>query len=330
VNQPSISICSCLRSDAPYARAYFNQLRSFRCKSYRIAAVHVVCDDPDALAEVVRQTGAGAELPIRLIREVSADRNCTSMAAKARQWAVIGNQALDAAAADGTTHVLWLDADLCVPYDAVDILLARGKDLIAPLINLGGSFYDSFAFRDLNGDKIFGFNGIDMAALPEPVELASAGGCVLMTSGVLASGIRFRGVYEGGLLAGLCNDARASGYRVFADPMVMIVHPTLSWLEQIHIVQNVRAVDGLGRCHEIAPNCVLASLHDESVISYLGQVLDSGALPIAPGSYSLRIVSRPDRTRTLELRSSAGAAAVHQVRPGWSIQAPIERISAAA
>jgi hypothetical protein len=329
MSRPTLSICSCLRHDAPYARAYFWQIRSMRRKSYDIVSVNVVCDDPEALRAAVAESGIENDMTVRLIAEHASDRQCNSINDKARQWATIGNQALDAAAADGTTHALVLEADLSIPYDAVDILMSRERDMIAPLVWLGGVFYDSWGFRDLAGKKIFVFQGIDMCSIPEPVEVSSVGSCVLLRGEILARGVRYRGTYGDGLLVGLCNDARALGYRCYADPMVAIVHPTLSWLEQVYRIESVRTVDASGGANELRRSSIVAGLHDEFVFDFLGQLLRSRALQAAPGAYSMRIEARPDRSATIDLRwrqeELVGAISLGS---GVTVGLPIERANA--
>jgi len=300
-----------------------------RRKTYDIVALNVVCDDADALRKVVLETGIEQDMTVRLIAERANDRSCSSIDDKARQWATIGNQALDASMGDAASHTLWLEADLSVPYDALDILLSRDRDIIAPLIWLGGVFYDSWAFRDLSGRKIHGFGGIDMTRLPEPIELGSVGSCVLMRSEILARGVRLPGVYEGGLLVGLCNQARSLGYCCFADPMVAIAHPTLSWLEQVYRVERVRTFDGDGRCCEIAPSRILPGLHDEFVLEFLAGLIRTLALPAAPGAYAMRIDVRKDRGSSIDLRwRGTDASGGVGLAPGVAVDLPIERVFA--
>ena len=109
----------------------------------------------------------------------------------------------------------------------MEMLLKRDKPIIAPLVYLNNTFYDSWGFRDKNGEKIYSFQPFFPLNDAEPMEVRSVGSYVVFDIAVFRSNIRFRGEYERGLLVGICEDAAKIGLKTFVDSMVTICHLSL-------------------------------------------------------------------------------------------------------
>ncbi|MDE2148041.1 MAG: hypothetical protein KGJ24_15260, partial [Burkholderiales bacterium] len=131
-----VNLCSTLRQGEPYARSFIAQVEALSQRGWRLGTVTLVCDG-DRLVDPHLATYAQRCTSARVIFEAEAEAPSGSMARKAAQWASIGNQALQSALDSPCTHVLYVEADLCFPFDLVDQLLAREADIVAPLVFLG-------------------------------------------------------------------------------------------------------------------------------------------------------------------------------------------------
>lgn len=161
-------------------------------------------------------------------------------AERVRKWALLGNLALERALTTGCTHVLWCESDLVLPPDLLELLVESERDIVAPAIFLGGMFYDTWGFRGLDGTRFTNDAPYHRDFRPhELVELASVGSVVLFRREVFERGIRFRGEYPDGLLAGLNQDARRAGFQVWMDSRVSVIHPTTGWRAQQYELARV-------------------------------------------------------------------------------------------
>ncbi len=173
---------------------------------------------------------------------------------RAEQWALAANACLDLlTGARQYSHVLWMESDLCFPLDTVSRLLSCNVDIVAPLIWLGGLFYDTWGFRDLSGKRWSNSPPYHPAyRINALLEMGSVGSCVLLRREVLDSGVRFRGPYETGLLVGVCNDARKNGFHVFADTSTAVMHPVSLWEDQMWKVSGVEILEGDGTVRSLS------------------------------------------------------------------------------
>jgi len=223
-----VNIVSNLRISSDYTAAYINQLLALKQENYQLGKIILVCDDILSSNSVANWTAIDSR--VILIQEEKADGAVVTLEEKTLQWASLCNQGIDKSTLHSSDYTLFLEADLTIPFDLVEELVSANLDICAPVIFLGAGFYDSWGFRDLNGNKIFSLQGLDV--FYKPVELSSVGSCVLFKTDVFNHGIRFRGPYQTGLLVGVCNDARLFGYNVWMLPHLSIVHPTSAWRNQ--------------------------------------------------------------------------------------------------
>jgi hypothetical protein len=122
----------------------------------------------------------------------------------------------------------WSEAVLVLPSD-IDFepdLLRRlaAWDLVAPFVWQGPIFYDTWAFvRD--GVHFENFPRRKARQYGElPIEMDSVGGTFLVRAEVLRAGARFTAEEVD---RGLCQFARANGFKVWADPTTHVEH--LGW-----------------------------------------------------------------------------------------------------
>lgn len=220
---------------------------------------------------------------------------------RAARWARAGNACFDLLPANGAhTHVLWLEADLCFPSELVQRLLSRDVDVVAPIIYLGGVFYDTWGFRDLDGRKWTNTAPFHPKYRPFAlIEMGSVGSCVLFRRAIFDAGIRFRGTYENGLLVGMCHEARANGFRVWADTATAILHPMEPWEAQMWRPGVVTLVGPGGASEELSREQAEALGLQSNV-----PLLDAGTLLHIQETFWKRIL-RLRRTNHLDVEVTA-------------------------
>jgi hypothetical protein len=228
-----VVICSLVRDGIDYLPSYRRQLESLLLN--KDADWHLCIlegDSRDGTWEYLVQWAA--EDP----RVTIGKENVGDTAEKedrAARWARVGNACFDLIPEHlDYSHVVWLESDLCFPPDLFQRLLSHNVDVVAPIIWLGGHFYDTWGFRDLNGRRWTNNAPYHPQYRPMSLmEMGSVGSCVLFRREILDAGVRLKGTYENGLLVGMCNDARELGFKVFADTSTAILHPVDLWEAQM-------------------------------------------------------------------------------------------------
>lgn len=275
-----VAICSNMRAGSDYETAYYLQILALQRHTFEIASVNVIYDREPTESEWARRLLNERGIPVRYeIERSSGTKVFTNMSDKFRQWAAIGNQGLDLAFStpEGLTHLAAVEADLTYPYDVFEILLARQKPIIAPMIYLGNTFYDSWGFRDLRGEKIHEIRPVSPQPGQPTIELNSVGSFVLFDIAIFQSGIRYRGEdCDHGLLVGACEDARAKGFATFVDPTVSVLHPVTAWRQQLWRLKRLKIlVDGtIVHEQELSDGPILAGPHEEIVRPLIEPGLD--------------------------------------------------------
>lgn len=163
-----------------------------------------------------------------------ARQHHTSRSERMQAVSEAGNAAWERIATDAWgDYALMLESDLLYTPDLLRQLLIRKPteaDIFSPFIwiTVNGAlrFYDVWAFRTLDG-KLF------KPAAPAwyfgrfsdaPFEVESVGSVVLFKMEVITGGSRL--TYDEAIV-GLCKQARERGYRIFADPAIHILHPSI-------------------------------------------------------------------------------------------------------
>ncbi|HJV35057.1 hypothetical protein, partial [Geomonas sp.] len=150
------------------------------------------------------------------------------------------------------SHLLWIESDLCFPPELLRRLLAHDVDVVAPMIWLGGLFYDTWGYRDIDGNPWTNHAPYHPDYVPMSLmEMGSVGSCVLFRRAILDAGVRYQGTYQNGLLVGMCHDARALGYRVFVDTSTAILHPVDNWEAQMWRPSQLVIIDSSGNAADM-------------------------------------------------------------------------------
>lgn len=128
-------------------------------------------------------------------------------------------------------YILFHESDLQTPLDIVERLLATGKPVVGGWPTLGepedSIFYDTWAYRGLDGRKFANTAPYHPDARPDTVfEVSSLGSVVLAPYQPFADGLRPSGF---GALVEICQKLRALGYSCWVDPSIPVVQPRDLW-----------------------------------------------------------------------------------------------------
>ena len=249
-----VAICSIVRDGMVYLPAYRRQLESLELRPGLDWRLYIIEGDSRDATHAFLQRWASEDARIMIEQEHAGES--TEVQDRAARWARVANACLDLTSRGGAhTHVLWLEADLCFPPELLGRLLAHDVDVVAPIIFLGGLFYDTWGFRDLAGISWQNMPPFHPNYQPMSLmEMGSVGSCVLFRRALLDAGVRMKGRYEDGLLVGMCHDARALGYKVYADTGTAILHPVDRWEEQMWQPSALRLIDRRGHEETLLPD----------------------------------------------------------------------------
>jgi glycosyltransferase involved in cell wall biosynthesis len=235
-----IAVCALFRNSARYVD-YFRAVISAQRRDDIDLAFSLV--EGDSSDDTWRRLQAWASEDARVTLTKCDVEPVLDHDDRVRKWAALGNVAVEAALTTDCTHVLWCESDLTIPFDLIEQLVSSDRDIVAPAIFLGGMFYDTWGFRGLDSSRFTNAAPYHAEFKAHAlVELMSVGSCVLFRREIFDAGVRFRGVYETGLLVGVCRDAAEHGFRTWMDSRIAIVHPTTLWRRQQYGLASVRVV----------------------------------------------------------------------------------------
>jgi FkbM family methyltransferase len=233
---------------------------------------------------------------ILFVSEVAADSSENrSMSVRAKSWAANANLGLREALSLGVEHVMFLESDLCFPFDLITQLKSDCDGATAPLIWLGNQFYDTWAFQK-DGDSI---STTKATALKFDANSSaeSVGSCVMFNARALGF-FRMPYRYENGLIKGLTKLMSDSGVDVQIKPSVCVIHPTTSWKRQVWKINEVV----LNKSKRFAIDCTIAGPYSEFVDPVINHIC--GELRLDPCESQFD-VDRASRCITLRIDQSA-------------------------
>jgi hypothetical protein len=291
-----------MRAGSEYEEAYYLQILALTRRNFKIQSVNIIYDTEPAGSEWLRELLQSRGIPVYYEMELTLEGNADSVDHLVHRWAARCNQCLELALSrnENLTHLAWIEADLAYPYDTLEALLSRDKPIIAPLIYLNNTFYDSWGFRDLDQVRIAQFPPTLPVTEGEPIELHSVGSFVVFDIAVFRSNIRFRAEYEHGLLVGMCEDAAKIGLKTFVDPMISIFHPVSAWRKQMWYCKRLRVfAGGIPLLDKETPATVFGHIGDTFINEWLDQVLGKPFERISARRVS---ITRDAAQRTFEIR----------------------------
>lgn len=306
-----VAVCALFRNSAAYVD-YFRAVMSSQARDHIELVFSLV--EGDSTDDTYARLQAWADADHRVMLQKVDVEPVVDFADRVTKWAMLGNVAVEQALPTNCTHVLWCESDLTLPFDLLDQLLAEPADVVAPAIFLGTLFYDTWGFRGLDGTRFSNEAPYHREFHHHArVPLSSVGSCVLFRRELFDRGVRFRGVYDDGLLVGVCRDAAALGFHTFMDSRVAIVHPTSLWKRQQYTLGTVEV-----QCFRPENHDRLAQAAQQVVAEIritIGSVDMSGEHPVfapvhrimrehleeTPCAVRLRLASERDKTYAIIL-----------------------------
>lgn len=247
VRPPVVAICSLVRNGMEYLATFRRQLEAL--SEQQGCRWRLYCLEGDSSDDSWSFLQAWAQQDPRLTIAQLSVGGAANNQELAHNWARAANACLDLVPASGDhTHLLWLESDLCFPAELLTRLLRHHCDVVAPIVYLGGYFYDTWGFRGVDGRRWQNkppYHPDYQAHQLLPMQ--SVGSCVLFSRKLIDHGIRMKADMENGLLVGMCTDARAAGMQVWADTSTAILHPVDLWQKQLWQLTEVSFCDGQGQ-----------------------------------------------------------------------------------
>jgi glycosyltransferase involved in cell wall biosynthesis len=220
----NVTIVSPFRDSVTKIPAYLQRLESLDYPIAQLEYVFVEGDSTDHTEALLNQWAEWAG-NVQLVTCNTGKPHYGSVvdAERFRVLATVFNAGLDAVDLDWSDYVLFLPSDIQYEPDLLTRLLAHGKDIIAPFPYLDGRFYDIWGFSR-NGQNFWPHTREQAPEMfgDQPIKMDTVGCVMLMRYEILFQGVRYA---DEDVDRGLCNDARALGFTVWADPTTEVYHP---------------------------------------------------------------------------------------------------------
>jgi len=239
----NISVCSSFRDSMIWNNRLINQVGRFfsqlneqnllgKAKINKIACVEGNSID-NTYESLLQYKDLNKHLNVNIIKEESTNRSVGSFTTKERIGVLSRCKclALDCIK-DDCDYILCIESDLII-YDEFFLYHLLGAfdkidklGIIAPIITLDTIpiyFYDTWAFRDKNGQKwnnywVWNQDYIDNVRY---IEMTSIGSCSLIKADLIRNGCSF----GDGDYPNMCKNIIDAGYKVYCDKRTNIFHP---------------------------------------------------------------------------------------------------------
>lgn len=221
-SSPKITIVTPLR-DA--ARVLYEYTERIDALDYPIADLHLVFvegDSTDGTAEILELLW-GDDPRATMVTCHTGSRKYGSIVdpVRFRVLATVFNAGLAAVDLEWSEYVLLLPVDIQFGPELVVDLVARRVDVVAPYVFKNGRFYDIWGWSS-EGQFWVDFQESQMPTDGALRAMDTVGGTLLIDARVLRAGVRY-GLNE--VDRDFSRDARVKGFRLWADPNVIVRHP---------------------------------------------------------------------------------------------------------
>lgn len=239
-----IAACSLFRdSQEWYAKKinqvdrFFKQLEQEKC----ITSYHLVEGNSiDNTYQSIMNWSNHTNTKVELIKHDVVGSEVASVVSvnRFKNLSTIGNLALESAKKVDADFIFWIESDFIFEQGLISNLLKfseYNEELwqnslgVCPVPRFGNSFYDTWAFKGINGET---WSNNDLEKFKKYpltyLELSSFGSCALMNAKKIKEYNLSFGV--DGCFPELCRQAKSFGLKLFCDTTQIIEHPSSDML----------------------------------------------------------------------------------------------------
>jgi len=237
--KPKVNIISNIFQNSNYIDSFFNQIKTLHQNNFKLETVYISTNGPKVTNEKLLKQINEAPFKVEISFDPEIDIDEFQMLERSHKWSMICNKSIFKSLSTFSDFTIFLEADLTYPPDVIDYLVEANVDVVAPVINVGSSFYDSWGYRNLNGEKIsdIEFFKIDNWQAQDNreylKELSSVGSFLSIKTSFLEKSIRLPIGYEDGMLVGLCLGIKNFNGKIYCRKDICVTHPTSYWRNQL-------------------------------------------------------------------------------------------------
>lgn len=227
-----VVVASAHRSHAGRVKNYMRQVADLRDEIAGAAHVRVIAAEGDSTDntrdELIKQARAHQlDLELLDVTHGGPHYGSTEQPERMAQLSKIANSIFDAVRPDDDM-IVYCESDLLwAPAAAISLINhayhgTYNFDVWAPLVMAGDLFYDTWAYRDLNGNRLSPLKPYHRHLENDKIMELSSAGSFLVARASIARHCRIR---DNNALVGWCADVRRNGWKIAIDSLVTVRHP---------------------------------------------------------------------------------------------------------
>lgn len=229
-----LAVCSLFRDsqkwhghDINQVDRYFNQLQSQG--QYHLEYHLVEGNSADDTYDKLQQYSQTYQISLHKCEIKGSEVESTANSIRLSNLSKIGNVSLKSALATDVKHILWIESDLIIQNDFIDRIMKFAQSKcwddslgVCPITTIGPYFYDTWAFKSIDGQHFTNVIAQGMFGTNDYVPLQGFGCCALLN----ADNIRKHGLdFGNNCFRHLCDSAIRAGLKLWCDPTLLIAHP---------------------------------------------------------------------------------------------------------
>lgn len=229
-----ITVCSLFRDSQHWhghainqVDRYFKQLSSQG--SYELEFHLVEGNSADDTYDKLTQYSGHHKITLHKFEIAGSEVESTTNSVRLSNLSKIGNAALKSALSTDSEYLLWIESDLIIGNNFLDSITKfvrsshwSGSLGVSPITTIGPYFYDTWAFRSIDGHTFPSTIARGMFGTKEYVPLRSFGCCALLN----ANNIRKYNLdFGNNCFRHLCETAFEANLTLWCDPTLFIAHP---------------------------------------------------------------------------------------------------------